>query len=304
MRIEVTFTDRVGTPLSADVYVPADLPAGATAPALAVGHPYGGVKEQTAGLYAQTLAERGFVTVAWDAPYQGESGGTPHFTSSPSALVESFSAAVDHLSTHPQVDPERIGVIGICGGGGWSLAAAQLDPRMKAVATVVMYDIGRSRRDGLDDTLSDAERREQLAQSVRQRTAEAQGAPVAHIRGVPEQLPADADAVTREFFDYYQTPRGHHPRATTQVTVTSFGDVTSSFPTDHLDWISPRPVLFVAGENAHSRYFSQDAYDLASEPKQLHVVPGAGHVDLYDRVDLIPWDELQTFFSRHLGTAG
>ncbi|WP_459642300.1 alpha/beta hydrolase [Kineococcus sp. NUM-3379] len=297
---KVGFRNRLGIRLVADLYTPAGLDRTTRAPAIIVGHPFGGVKEQTSGLYAQTMAERGFVTLAFDASYNGESSGRPHAIASPEAFVEDFSAAVDYLGLHPRVDRDRIGVIGVCGSGGFSLAAAQIDPRMKAVATVSMYDMGRDRRQQLGDTMTEAQRRQHLVDIGQQRWAEAEGWPTEYVIGTPEQITADSPDVAEEFYDYYRTPRGHHPRSTTEMSLNSNGALMQFFPFDHLDWISPRPLLLIHGEIANSRYFSEDAYARASEPKELHIVPGAGHVDLYDRVELIPWDKLTSFFTQNL----
>ncbi len=296
---KVSYANRLGINLVADMYSPKNLDASRTYPALIVGHPYGGVKEQTSGLYAQTMAERGFITIAHDASYNGESGGQPHFISSPEAVVEDFSAGVDFVGVQPLVDRSRIGVIGVCASGGFALAAAQIDPRMRAVATVSMYDMGSAMRDGLNHTMTDDDRRNALAAAVEQRWIEAAGGQKQY-GALPEVLAADTDPVTREFFDYYRTPRGRHPRATTSMSVTGNPSLFQFRPFDHVDWISPRPVLLVAGETAHSRYFSEEAFAKAAEPKELYIVPAAGHVDLYHRTAIIPFDKLQSFFEEHL----
>src|SRR5688500_12507807 len=297
---KVSFYNRVGIQLVADLYVPRNLDRSRRHPAIIVGHPYGGVKEQTSGLYAQTMAERGFVTLAFDASYNGESGGQPHFIASAEAFVEDFSAAVDYLGTSALVDRNRIGVIGVCGSGGFSLAAAQVDPRIRAVATVSMYDIGQAMRQGLADRLDTAALRNSLRQVAAQRWAEVDGAERAMIIGTPQVITASSSEIDREFFDYYRTPRGHHPRSTTAMAHTGAAAMTLFSAFDNLGWISPRPVLFIAGDKAHSRSFSEQAYARATEPRELYSVPGAGHVDLYDRVNLIPWDKLTSFFTQHL----
>lgn len=297
---KVSFNNRLGINLVADLYVPNDLDRSRRHPAIIVGHPYGGVKEQTSGLYAQTMAERGFITLAFDASYNGESGGQPHFIASPEAFVEDFSAAVDYLGGHGSVDRDRIGVIGVCGSGGFSLAAAQIDPRIRAVATVSMYDIGQATRQGLSATLDEAAMRNSLEDIAARRWAEVDGAERAMVIGTPEEITESSTEIDREFYDYYRTPRGHHPRSTTAMTRTSGAPMMLFSAFEHLDWISPRPVLFITGEHAHSRIFSEQAYERAFEPKELHVVRGAGHVDLYDGVNLIPWDKLASFFTRHL----
>lgn len=296
---KVSYTNRLGINLVADMYVPKDIDASQRHPALVVGHPYGGVKEQTAGLYAQTMAERGFITIAHDASYNGESGGQPHFISAPEAVVEDFSAGVDYLGVNPLVDRNRIGVIGVCASGGFALAAAQIDPRMKAVATVSMYDMGGAKWAWNGEAVSDEARIKTLTDIGEQRWAEAAGAPTQY-GALPETLTDQTDPITREFFDYYRTPRGAHPRATTAMKVSGDASYLHFRPFDHVNMISPRPVLLVAGANAHSRFFSEQAIERAAEPKELFIVQGAGHVDLYDKVDLIPWDKLQSFFEQHL----
>jgi len=296
---KVSYVNRLGINLVADMYIPKDIDTSRRHPALIVGHPYGGVKEQTAGLYAQTMAERGFITIAHDASYNGESGGQPHFISSPEAVVEDFSAGVDFLGLDPRVDRSRIGVIGVCASGGFALAAAQIDPRMKAVATVSMYDMGGAKWAWKGEEMSADARIDMLTKIGEQRWAEAAGAQKQYV-ALPEALTAETDPITREFFDYYRAPRGAHPRATTAMNVSGDPSYLHFRPFGHVDMISPRPVLLIAGENAHSRFFSEQAIAKAAEPKELFIVPGAGHVDLYDKVDLIPWDKLESFFDRHL----
>lgn len=297
---KVSFNNRLGIKLVADLYVPKDLDLKKRSPAIVVGHPFGGVKEQTSGLYAQTMAERGFITLAFDASYNGESGGQPRSVASPEAFVEDFSAAVDYLGVNPRIDRDRIGVIGICGSGGFALSAAQIDPRLKAIATVSMYDMGRDRRQGLGDTMSEADRRKALEDIAQQRWIEAEGGAKKYVIGTPEEITPDSPDVAKEFYDYYRTRRGHHARSTTAMSLTSNGALMQFYPFEHLDTISPRPILLIAGEVANSRYFSEDAFRRAAEPKELYIVPGAGHVDLYDRVKLIPWDKLTSFFNKHL----
>jgi uncharacterized protein len=258
------------------------------------------VKEQSAGLYAQTMAERGFVTLAHDPSYNGESGGQPHFTASSEALVEDFSAAVDFLGTRPFVDRGRIGVIGVCGSGSFGLAAAETDPRIQAVATVSMYDIGQAHRQGLAEKPDVAAIKKSLEAISALRWAEADGAERTMNVGTPEALTEASSEIDKEFYDYYRTPRGQHPRSSTAFWRTSAAQMMLFWSFANLEWISPRPVLFITGEHAHSRIFSEHAYKLASEPKEILVVPGAGHVDLYDRVQMIPFDKLAAFFGEHL----
>ena len=301
---KVSFNNRLGITLVADLYVAKTIDRSQRHPALVVGGPYGAVKEQSSGLYAQTMAERGFITIAHDPSYVGESGGQPHDTASAEALVEDFSASVDYLGGLSFVDRERIGVLGVCGSGGFGLAAAEIDPRIKAVATVSMYDIGQAQRQGLAATLDVGALRKNLEEVAAQRWAEVDGAERAMAIGTPQVLTASSTAIDREFYDYYRTARGQHPRSSTAFSRSSNAQMTLFWSYQYLDWISPRPVLFITGDRAHSRIFSEHAYGKASEPKELCIVPGAGHVDLYDRVDLIPWNKLQSFFGTHLARGG
>jgi fermentation-respiration switch protein FrsA (DUF1100 family) len=316
---KVTFNNRYGITIAADLYLPKNRAAGRRLPALAVSGPFGAVKEQVSGLYAQTMAERGFVALAIDPSYTGESSGEPRNVASPDINTEDVSAAVDFLGLHEAVDRNRIGALGICGYSGMSLTAATSDSRIKAVATVSMYDMSRSMSRGYRDSYTKEQRRNIIEYISEQRWADAErgtyaagphevrfdekGNVVRSTRVLPETLPATADAVTTAFFNYYRTKRGFHPRsvnsaaAWTATTPMSF----FSFPMyAHIEMISPRPILLVAGENAHSRYYSEDVYKMASEPKQLLIVPGADHVDLYDRMDKIPFDKLAAFFTKHL----
>ena len=297
---KVSFNNRLGITLVADLYLPKNLDRSKKHPAIVVGGPYGAVKEQSAGLYAQTMAERGFVTVAHDPSYNGESGGLPHFTASAEALIEDFSAAVDFLGTKPFVDRGRIGVIGVCGSGSFGLAAAETDSRIKAVATVSMYDIGQAHRQGLAEMLDTAAVKKSVAEISKLRWAEVDGAERAMAIGTPQILTENSSAIDREFFDYYRTARGQHPRSSTAFWRTGGAQMMLFWSFANLEWISPRPVLFITGDHAHSRVFSEQAFKKASQPKELYVVPNAGHVDLYDRVELIPFDRLTAFFSEQL----
>ncbi len=298
---KIAFKNRYGIALVGDLYLPRDR-ADRRLAALAVGGPFGAVKEQSSGLYAQTMAERGFVTLAFDGSFTGESGGEPRNVASPDINTEDFSAAVDYLGLHPSVDRARIGIIGICGWGGMALNAVAVDKRVKAVAASTMYDMTRVMSKGYDDGVTLDQRTKTLEQLSRQRWADAE-------KGTPAYQPpynvlhgGEAQFLV-DYHDYYMTPRGYHKRAVnsgnawTQTTPLAFMNMPIL---TYIKEISPRPVLFVHGEKAHSRYFSETAYAAAAEPKELMIIPGASHVDLYDRADLIPFDKLATFFNRHL----
>ncbi len=301
---KVSYKNRFGIAVAAHMYVPKNLDKTKRHPALVIGTPYGGVKEQGAGIYAQTMAERGFVTIAFDESYNGESGGEPRRVSSPDIFVEDFSAGVDFLGTHAFVDRNKIGAIGLCGSGAFSLTAAQVDHRIKAVATVSMYDMSRFKANGWMDVMTKAQRNAHLDQLAEQRWDDVDnGAPKltpAFPSEPAETIPEGLDPITSEFFEYYAMKRGFHPRSIAAFTVTS--DMSfMNFPLlNYIDTISPRPILFIMGENAHSRYFTEDAYKRAAEPKELVVVPGARHIDLYDRTDMIPFDKFASFFKEHL----
>lgn len=298
VRKSVTFKNRYGIMLAADLYTPKNFEASRKYPALIIGSPYGGVKEQGAGIYAQNMAERGFITLAFDPSFNGYSSGEIRHMSSPDLFVEDFSASVDYMGTRPFIDKNRIGVIGMCGSGGFALSAAQVDRRIKAVATVSMYDISRAQRMGWKDSYTENDRNKLLDQVAEQRYAEFEGAaPVLTPRGAPIGFDDKTDPISREFGEFYSTPRGYHHNSVTQFTMTSSMPMMNFSLLSHLTSISPRPILLVIGETAHSRYFSEDVYKQAAEPKELYVVPSAGHVDLYDRVNLIPWDKLTSFFN-------
>ncbi|MDO5623654.1 MAG: alpha/beta hydrolase [Pseudomonadota bacterium] len=298
---KVTFTNRYGITLAADLYQPKARAAGRL-PAIVVGGPFGAVKEQASGLYAQTLAERGFVTLAFDGSYTGESGGQPRNVASPDINTEDFSAAVDFIGLLPQVDRERIGMIGVCGWGGMALNAAAVDKRVKAVVASTMYDMTRVMSKGYNDSVTPAERAKTLEQLSRQRWVDAE-------KGTPAYQPAynklsggEAQFLV-DYHDYYMTPRGYHPRAVnsgnswSQTTPLSFMNMPIL---TYIAEISPRPLLIIHGEKAHSRYFSETAYAAAAEPKELLIVPGASHVDLYDNLQKIPFERIDGFFKQHL----
>ena len=303
-RKPVSYKNRFGITISSDLYLPEGFDESQEHAAIIVGAPYGGVKEQGPGIYAQNLALRGFVALAFDPSFNGYSGGEPRHVSSPDIFVEDFSAAVDYLGTRPFVSRERIGVLGMCGSGGFALSAAQVDRRIKAVATVSMYDISRAQSCGFGDSFTDGDRNEILDAIAEQRSAEFEGgAPVLTPRGAPIGFDQTTDPIGREFGEFYSTPRGYHPNSITQFTLTSSASFMNFPLLTHVKSISPRPILFVVGDQAHSRYFSEDAYGAAAEPKELYTVPNAGHVDLYDKTDLIPFDKLDGFFTENLASA-
>lgn len=300
---KVSFTNRFGITLAADLYQPKN--AGGKLAAIAIGGPFGAVKEQSSGLYAQTMAERGFITLAFDPSFTGESGGTPRHVASPDINTEDFSAAVDFLGLQPSVDRERIGIIGIigiCGWGGIALNAVAVDKRVKAVAVSTMYDMARVMSKGYNDSVTDEQRAQTLEQLGQQRWKDAES-------GRPAMLPmfnvlkGGEPQFMVDYADYYKSPkRGFHPRA---INSNGSWTITSGLPfmnaplMTHIAEISPRPILFIHGEKAHSRYFSETAYAAAAQPKELMIIPGANHTDLYDRVDVIPFDKLTTFFRAH-----
>jgi len=301
---KVTFKNRYGITLAADLYLPKERGAGKL-PALAVSGPFGAVKEQSSGLYAQTMAERGYATIAFDPSYTGESGGEPRNVASPDINTEDFSAAVDFLGLQPFVDRERIGIIGICGFGGMALNAAAVDKRVKAVAVSTMYDMSRVMSKGYNDTVTLEQRTKTLEQLSRQRWEDAEkgtpayGPPMNVLKGGEAQFLVD-------YHDYYKTPRGFHPRSinsNSSWTVTNPLSFMNMPLLTYIKEISPRPILFIHGEKAHSRYFAETAYAAAVEPKELLIIPGANHTDLYDRVDVIPFDKLADFFRRNLGSS-
>jgi fermentation-respiration switch protein FrsA (DUF1100 family) len=297
-RTSVSYSTRFGIAISADLYLPKTLDPSKKLPAVIIGAPYGGVKEQGPGIYAQEMVKRGFAALTFDPSYNGYSGGGPRHISSPEVFVEDFSAAVDFIGTRPFVDKERIGVIGICGSGGFGLSAAQVDRRIKAVATVSMYDIARMHAKGFGDSLSEEDRNAMLDTLAQLRYAEFEGnAPVLTERGAPIGFDENTNPIGREFGEFYSTPRGYHPNSITQFTMTSAMSFMNFPLLANITSISPRPILFVIGEHAHSRYFSEDAYELAGEAKELFIVPDANHVDLYDKTNLIPFDKLESFFT-------
>ncbi|MBE4734183.1 MULTISPECIES: alpha/beta hydrolase [Streptomyces] len=299
-RTSVTYKNRYGITIAADLYRPKDFDESQKHPAIVIGPPYGGVKEQGPGVYAQELAKRGFVALGFDPSYNGESSGEPRHIASPEIFAEDFSAGVDFLGTLPYVGRERIGAIGICGSGGFALNAAQVDQRIKAVATAAMYDISGVTRGGWQDTMSDEERQAGLSKLAEQRWSDVDTGEPALTPIFPDEIPDGLDPVTSEFFEFYVTDRGRHPRSIGGFTVTSGMSHINYGALRHLPDITPRPILLITGEHAHSRYFSDTVHEQATGPRELVVVPGARHIDLYDRTDLIPFDELEEFFTKNL----
>ncbi|MCZ7910903.1 alpha/beta hydrolase [Agrobacterium leguminum] len=298
---KVSFRNRYGITLVGDLYLPKNRGA-APLTALVVSGPFGAVKEQSSGLYAQTMAERGFAALAFDPSYTGESGGEPRNVASPDINTEDFSAAVDYMGLQSYVDRERIGVIGICGWGGMALNAVAVDKRVKAVVASTMYDMTRVMSKGYNDSVTLEQRTQALEQMSRQRWQDAE-------KGSPAYQPPYNDLKGGEaqflidYHDYYRTPRGYHARAVnsgnawTQTTPLSFMNMPIL---TYIAEISPRPVMFIHGEKAHSRYFSETAFAAAAEPKELVIIPDANHTDLYDRADKIPFDRIAAFFNQHL----
>lgn len=298
----VEFKNRFGITLAADLYKPKGVEG--PMPALAVSGPFGAVKEQSSGLYAQTMAERGFLTIAFDPSYTGESGGEPRYVASPDINTEDFSAAVDFLSLRPEVDPERIGIIGICGWGGMALNAAALDTRIKATVTVTMYDMSRVTANGYFDAM-DADARYELHRKLNaQRTEDARKGVAARAGGVVDPLPADAPQFVKDYYDYYKTPRGYHKRSLNSNEGWNTTSSLSFLNTPLLAYSNEirSAVLMIHGEKAHSRYFSEDAFKkLTGDNKELMIIPGASHVDLYDnQAGVIPYDKIETFFRTYL----
>ena len=298
---KVTFKNRYGITLAGDLYSPQDRSSEGL-PAIIVGGPFGAVKEQSSGLYAQTMAERGFITLAFDPSFTGESGGEPRNIASPDINTEDFSAAVDFLGLQPSVDRERIGVIGVCGWGGMALNAVAADKRVKAVVASTMYDMTRLMSRGYNDSVTLEQRTQTLEHLSRQRWEDTENGGPAYGPASNELKGGEAQFLV-DYHDYYMTPRGYHPRAVNSGNAWSMTTPLSFMNMPILTYISeisPRPVLFIHGENAHSRYFAETAFAAAAEPKELMIIPGASHVDLYDKTDVIPFDKLAAFFDRHL----
>lgn len=300
---KVTFHNRYGITLKGDLYIPKTLKKGQQLPAIAISGPFGAVKEQASGLYAQTLAERGFITLAFDPSYTGESKGTPRHIASPDINTEDFSAAIDFLTTYPDVDPNKIGILGICGFGGFALNAAAIDTRIKATVTATMYDMTRVSAHGYFDAM-DAKARLALKEQLNaQRTQDYKNKTYAKAPGLPEKLTGQEPEFVQDYWHYYKTPRGFHKRS-----INSNGNwtVTSSLALINQPILAysneiVTPVLIIHGEKAHSRYFSEDAFKkLTGNNKELLIIPGASHVDLYDNLSKIPFDKIASFYQENL----
>ena len=298
---KVTFHNRYGITLAADLYVPRDVEG--KFPAIAVSGPFGAVKEQASGLYAQTLAERGFLVLAFDPSYTGESGGEPRYVASPDINTEDFCAAVDYLATRDEVDENRIGILGICGFGGFALNAAAIDTRIKATVASTMYDMSRVTANGYFDG-TDADARYELRRQLNaQRTEDYKNGTYALAGGVADPLPEDAPQFVKDYHAYYKTPRGYHKRS---LNSNGVWNKTSSLPFINMPILAysneiRSAVLLIHGEKAHSRYFSEDAFKTLQGPnKELLIIPGATHVDLYDNPEAIPFDKLEQFYKEYL----
>ena len=303
---KVTFHNRYGITLAADMYVPKN--ATGKLSAIAVAGPFGAVKEQASGLYAQTLAEKGFLTIAFDPSYTGESGGQPRYVASPDINTEDFSAAVDFLSVQENVDSNRIGILGICGWGGMALNAAAMDTRIKATVTATMYDMSRVTANGYFDTMDEAARHKLREQLNARRTQDYREGSYALAGGLPDTVPEDAPFYVKDYFAYYKTPRGYHPRS---LNSNGGWNVTSSLSFLNMPILSyageiTSAVLVIHGEKAHSLYFSRDYFSrdafakLKGENKELLIIPSAVHTDLYDNTAVIPFDKIRDFFVLNL----
>lgn len=299
--MKVTFRNRYGIILAADMYIPRN--AEGKLPAIAVSGPFGAVKEQASGLYAQALAERGFLTIAFDPSYTGESDGEPRYVASPDINTEDFCAAVDFLSIRDDVDAERIGILGICGWGGMALNAAAIDTRIKATVTVTMYDMSRVNANGYfdaEDSADDRNKKREMMNVIRTRDAQS-GTITPGVHGLPDSITGEEPQFVKDYFDYYKTNRGFHVRSINSNGAWSPTMTLSFINMPLLSYIHEisRPVLLIHGENAHSRYFSEDAFKkLTGDNKELMIIPGANHTDLYDRT--IPFDKLEDFFRKNL----
>lgn len=303
---KVTFKNQFNMNIVGNLYKPKNMKEGEKLPALIVGHPMGAVKEQSSNLYAQKMAEKGYVTLAIDLSFWGESEGEPRNAVLPDMYAEDFSAAVDFLGSSNFVDRESIGVIGICGSGGFAISAAKIDPRLKAIATVSMYDMGGFNRNGIGKSQTLEQRQAIIEAASKQRYAEFAGGETEYTGGAPHEVTEDSHPIAKEFYDFYRTERGEFtpesssPERTTHPTLTSNVKFLNFYPFNDIETISPRAMLFITGDQAHSKEFSEQAFQKAAEPKELFYVENAGHVDLYDRTQVIPFNKLDTFFKENL----
>jgi fermentation-respiration switch protein FrsA (DUF1100 family) len=303
---KVRFQNQCKMNVAGHLFIPKSLDTNGKHAAIIVGHPMGAVKEQSANVYASNMADRGFITLSIDLSYWGESEGEPRNVVAPDMYAEDFSAAVDFLGTRSFVDRNRIGVLGVCGSGSFVISAAKIDPRMKAIATVSMYDMGSVTRNALNHSKTVEQRKKLIAEAAEQRYAEFSGGETKYTGGTVHQLDENTHPIQREFYEFYRTPRGAYtpkrssPELTTHPTLSSNVKFNNFYAFNDIETISPRPMLFITGDKAHSREFSEDAYKRAAEPKELVIIPNAGHVDLYDKVGLIPFDKLEAFFKQHL----
>ncbi|MBR4518278.1 MAG: alpha/beta hydrolase [Victivallales bacterium] len=298
---KVTFPNRFGITLAADVYKPKD--ADGRLAAIAVSGPFGAVKEQSSGLYAQELAKRGFLAIAFDPSYTGESTGTPRYVASPDINTEDFQAAVDYLISRKDVDAERIGILGICGWGGIAINAAAIDTRVKATVASTMYDMTRVTANGYDDVNDNAEARQQLRKSLNAQRNEDFGKTPARAGGVIDPLPADAPQFIKDYYAYYKTIRGFHRRSLNSTNGWNKTSALSFLNAKLLAYAGEieSAVMVLHGEKAHSRYFGETAYGmLKGDNKELVIVPGASHCDLYDQLDIIPFDQIVEFYNKYL----
>lgn len=304
---KVTFANHFGIPLAADMYTPKN--AGGKLPAIAVSGPFGAVKEQSSGLYAQEMAERGFLTIAFDPSFTGESGGDVRDVNSPDINVEDFQAAVDFLSVQDNVDPERIGIIGICGWGGMALQTAAIDTRIKATVTSTMYDMSRVAGNGYFDADDNEEARHKMRVALnKQRTADFKAGSYVKAGGVVDPLPEDAPQFVNDYYAYYKTPRGYHKRSLNSNSGWNVTAATSLLNMRLFTYTNEirNAVLVIHGDQAHSCYMSKDAYaDMIKDSKytdnkELLLIPGASHTDLYDQKDIIPFDKMEAFFDKYL----
>lgn len=299
---KVSFKNRYGITLVGDLYIPKEKSAGKM-PAIALSGPFGAVKEQASGLYAQTLAQRGFITLAFDPSYTGESGGEPRSVASPDINTEDFSAAVDFLSNHENVDPEKIGILGICGFGGLGLNAAAMDTRIKAVVTSTMYDMSRVNANGYFDSMDEKARYELKQNLNKQRSEDFKKGTYAKASGLPDKLSGDEAQFVKDYYDYYKTKRGFHKRS---INSNGNWNMTSALSFINMPILArsgeiQNAVLMIHGEKAHSRYFSEDAFkQLKGENKELLIIPDANHVDLYDNLEKIPFDKIEAFYREYL----